>query len=153
MPSRVPPGGIEDQLIPVGYCFSSSGVMYGLSGPTGSGVVIGHPVSCCPYPGGMTETALPASTELAGVERLIVPHAEIVVLSWLPQASPAMIRVDANLRASALAPGALPPDQRAALFATAQTVIRAVEEAGYKLNAPPQIIIAGSITQVDSTEF
>jgi len=95
-----------------------------------------------------------AGHRLAALENLLEPYLEIICMAWWPLAGSAgTIRVDGRLKPTGLTPGALPPAMRAALFETSQTVIRAVEEAGYQHNQPPKIDIAGNVTQVDDTVF
>lgn len=102
----------------------------------------------------MTQTVMSVGHQLAGVERLIEPYLQITSMAWWPMAGTAgTIRVDAQIKPSGLAPGALPPAMRVALFETAQTVIRVVEEAGYRHSMPPQISISGDVTQAGDTVY
>jgi hypothetical protein len=83
---------------------------------------------------------------LADLDRLLEPHLVVTELAWLPLAGVVTVEAWVN---TAMPPAGVPTqaDMRAALFASAQEVIRAVEDADYSHDEQPVIHIDGDEQQ------
>jgi hypothetical protein len=94
----------------------------------------------------MTETKRIGGDVIADLERLLEPYLVVTELAWLPLAGVAT--VEAQVKAAELPVGApTQANMRAALFASAQEAVRAVEDAGYSHDEQPVIHVDGDEQQ------